>query len=67
MIASARFWAEGEATTPLLLTLLLSFGPAILIAGLFFYLLTNDKRVSPWEGWLFVILYVLFVVQLVIA
>ena len=47
---------------------LISFSlPVMLGAGLFFYLLTNDKRVSPWEGWLFVILYVLFVVQLVIA
>lgn len=47
---------------------LLSFSlPVMLGAGLFFYLLTNDKRVSPWEGWLFVILYLLFIVQLTIA
>ncbi|MEZ4737908.1 MAG: calcium/sodium antiporter [Flavobacteriales bacterium] len=47
---------------------LLSFSlPVMLGAGLFFYLLTNDKRVSPWEGWLFVILYLLFIVQLTLA
>ena len=47
---------------------LISFSlPVMLGAGLFFYLLTNDKRVSPWEGWLFTILYVLFVVQLAFA
>ena len=45
---------------------LLTFSlPVMLGAGLFFYLLTNDKRISRWEGWLFVILYALFVVQLV--
>lgn len=55
----------GEVNVP---ETLISFSlPVMLGAGLFFYLLTNDKRVSPWEGWLFVILYVLFVVQLVFA
>ena len=45
---------------------LLTFSlPVMLGAGLFFYLLTNDKHVSQWEGWLFVILYTLFVVQLI--
>ena len=35
--------AEGEARTPLLLTLLLSFGPAILIVALFFYLMRRSS------------------------
>lgn len=38
--------------------------PVMLGAGLFFYLLTLDKRISRWEGWLFVGLYVLFIMQL---
>lgn len=47
---------------------LLAFSlPVMLGAGLFFYLLTNDKRISRWEGWLFVILYALFIVQLTFA
>ena len=47
---------------------LLSFSlPVMLGAGLFFYLLTLDKRISPWEGWLFAGLYVLFLLQLVRA
>ncbi|HMQ77222.1 MAG TPA: sodium:calcium antiporter [Flavobacteriales bacterium] len=41
--------------------------PVMLGAGLFFYLLTLDKRISPWEGWLFAGLYVLFLQQLVFA
>jgi len=45
---------------------LLTFSlPVMLGAGLFFYLLTNDKRVSKWEGWIFVILYALFITQLI--
>lgn len=44
---------------------LLSFSlPVMLGAGLFFYLLTLDKRISRWEGWLFAGLYVLFIMQL---
>jgi len=44
---------------------LLSFGlPVMLGSGLFFYLLTLDKRISRWEGWLFILLYALFIQQL---
>ncbi len=44
---------------------LLSFSlPVMLGSGLFFYLLTLDKRISRWEGWLFAGLYALFIVQL---
>jgi len=38
--------------------------PVMLGSGLFFYLLTLDKRISRWEGWLFLVLYVLFIQQL---
>jgi cation:H+ antiporter len=37
--------------------------PLMLIFGVLFYLLTQDKRMSPWEGALFVCLYVFFVVK----
>lgn len=47
---------------------LLAFSlPVMLGAGLFFYLLTLDKRISRWEGWLFAGLYILFIVQLAAA
>ncbi len=39
--------------------------PLMLVFGLLFYLLTQDKRMSPWEGALFVCLYVFFVVKTV--
>ncbi len=44
---------------------LLAFSmPVMLGAGLFFYLITLDKRISRWEGWLFAGLYILFMVQI---
>lgn len=47
---------------------LLAFSlPVMLGSGLFFYLLTLDKRISRWEGWLFAGLYALFLLQLVRA
>jgi cation:H+ antiporter len=39
--------------------------PLMLIFGLLFYLLTQDKRMSPWEGALFVCLYLFFVIKTV--
>ncbi len=38
--------------------------PVMLGAGLFFYLITLDKRISKWEGWLFAGLYLLFMLQI---
>lgn len=38
--------------------------PVMLGAGLFFYLITLDKRISKWEGWLFAGLYALFMLQI---
>ena len=32
-------------------------------AGLFFYLLTLDKRISRWEGKLFLVLFALFITK----
>ncbi|MBN8681610.1 MAG: calcium/sodium antiporter [Chitinophagales bacterium] len=37
--------------------------PFMLGAGLFFYLLTQDKKISRWEGILFIILYGLFLIK----
>lgn len=45
---------------------LISFSlPVMMAAGLLFYLLTHDKRISVWEGWLFVLLYALFIFKVV--
>mgnify|MGYP000845408245 CR=1 FL=1 len=57
--------AVGTVTVP---ENLLNFSlPVMLGAGLFFYLLTLDKRISRWEGWLFAGLYALFLLQLTSA
>jgi cation:H+ antiporter len=37
--------------------------PVFGAAALLFYLLTLDKRVSRWEGLLFMLVYVLFVLE----
>lgn len=37
--------------------------PFLLISGLFFYLLTQDKTLSKWEGQLFILLFVLFMLK----
>lgn len=43
---------------------LLSFSlPLMCVCGLFFYLLSQDKRLSMWEGILFVLLYILFLIK----
>lgn len=43
---------------------LLSFSLPIMIgSGLFFYLVTQDKKISKWEGMLFVIIYILFILK----
>lgn len=37
--------------------------PVMAACGLFFYLLTQDKKISMWEGLLFVSLYALFILK----
>lgn len=39
--------------------------PLMAACGLLFYLLTQDKRISTWEGWMFICLYVLFMLKTV--
>jgi cation:H+ antiporter len=47
---------------------LLAFSlPVMAACGLFFYLLTHDKKISVWEGLMFVSLYVLFILKVSIA
>lgn len=47
---------------------LLSFAlPFVAAASLLFYLLTQDKLVSKWEGLLFLVLFALFIVEIVDA
>ncbi len=54
--------AFGEVDVPV--SLVAFSMPVMLGAGLFFYLITLDKRISRWEGWLFAGLYVLFMLQI---
>jgi cation:H+ antiporter len=43
---------------------LISFSlPVMIFAGVLFYMLTQDKRISVWEGMMFLCLYVLFILQ----
>jgi cation:H+ antiporter len=43
---------------------LLALSPAIFLgASLFFYLLTQDKRISHWEGMLFLLFYLVFILK----
>ena len=45
---------------------LLAFSlPVMAGAGLLFYLLAQDKRISIWEGLLFVCLYLLFMIKII--
>ncbi len=45
---------------------LLSFSlPLMATCGLLFYLLTHDKKISIWEGLMFICLYILFLIKLV--
>jgi len=46
-------------------TLLYFSLPVMLASGLLFYLLTQDKKISVWEGMMFVCLYVLFILKIV--
>jgi cation:H+ antiporter len=52
----------GTITVP---KVLLSFSlPVMAGTGLLFYLLTQDKRISVWEGLMFVMLYALFIIKI---
>jgi len=47
---------------------LISFSlPMMVLSGLLFYLLTQDKKISTWEGMLFVSLYITFMIQIVLV
>lgn len=47
---------------------LLSFSlPVMAASGLLFYLLTQDKKISVWEGMLFACLYITFMIQIVLV
>lgn len=51
----------GSVTVPSALT---GFSlPVMAACGLLFYLLTQDKRISVWEGLMFICLYVLFILK----
>jgi cation:H+ antiporter len=44
---------------------LLSFSlPVMAGTGVLFYLLTQDKRISVWEGLMFVMIYILFIIKI---
>ena len=38
--------------------------PFVAATSLLFYLLAQDKRISRWEGMLFIVLFVLFIVEI---
>lgn len=56
---AASFFGEVKVPSDLLNFSL----PIMAVCGLFFYLLTQDKKISVWEGLLFICLYVLFIVK----
>ncbi|AXY77628.1 sodium:calcium antiporter [Paraflavitalea soli] len=52
----------GSITVP---AVLISFSlPVMAGSGILFYLLTQDKRISVWEGLMFVMIYLLFMVKI---
>ncbi len=52
----------GPITVP---PVLLSFSlPVMAAAGVLFYLLAQDKRISVWEGLMFVMIYILFIIKI---
>ena len=55
--------ALGEIVVP---ASLLSFSlPLMAACGLLFYLLTQDKNISFWEGMMFICLYILFIIKII--
>lgn len=57
--AIASFWGSISVTPDLLRFSL----PVMAACGLLFYLLTQDKKISIWEGLMFICLYVLFILK----
>lgn len=56
--------ALGEITVP---ASLVSFSlPVMAACGLLFYLLTQDKTISVWEGLMFICLYILFIIKIAV-
>lgn len=41
--------------------------PVMAVCGLLFYLLTHDRKISAWEGALFTLIYVVFLVKIIVA
>jgi len=39
--------------------------PVMIASALFFYLITHDKRISRWEGMLFILIYLIFLLKVV--
>lgn len=39
--------------------------PVMIASGLFFYLITQDKKISIWEGAMFFLLYLLFILKVI--
>lgn len=39
--------------------------PVLIFSAFFFYLITHDKRISRWEGMLFILLYAIFLMKVV--
>lgn len=61
MVVPGAAAAFGSVTVP---ATLLGFSlPFLLGSGLFFYLLTQDKKLSRWEGQLFILIYALFLLK----
>ena len=60
--------AIGSAISPIVVsTDLLSFSlPVMAACGLLFYLLTHDKKISPYEGVLLVLLYLAFMMKIAV-
>ncbi|HLP21460.1 MAG TPA: sodium:calcium antiporter [Chitinophagales bacterium] len=65
LVIPAAGAAIGTITVP---QNLLGFSlPVMAGCGLFFYLLTHDKKISVWEGLMFVCLYTLFIIKIAMA
>jgi len=46
--------------------IVLSFGvPMMFLATLLYFFITQDKEISQWEGWLFLVFYAFYIVRLI--
>lgn len=41
--------------------------PVMIGTGILFYMVAQDKRISVWEGWLFIFIYALFILQIIMS